>query len=92
MLYLEEDLLLEALEKKETIRFTTPIVYNRIIQRNILRLVETIFNQEDECVCDDALFELVNSFTANTHQSGQKDRLITSIKKRNSLFFKELQG
>src|SRR6478736_1133001 len=38
MLYIEPQLLLDVMEKKDIVRFSTPIVYNQRLERRILSL------------------------------------------------------
>lgn len=81
MLYIEPSLLLEAVEQKDNIRFSSPIIYNQNIQRNILNLSEAIFNEENEHVCDELFLTFADSLTGyETSNNQNQDKLIQKIK------------
>ena len=82
MLYIEPSLLLEAIERKDYIRFSSPIIYNRSIQKNILYLFEAIFNEESEDICDELFLKFADSLTGYESNIIQnQDQLIQRIKK-----------
>lgn len=55
MLYIEPQLLLEVMEKKDIFRFLTPIVYDYRLEQRILSLAKAILSEKDEassaCTC-----------------------------------------
>ncbi|PUB08170.1 AraC family transcriptional regulator [Paenisporosarcina sp. OV554] len=61
MLYIEPQLLLEAIEKKDIVRFSTPIVYDGRIEQNILNLSRAILSGKDEALCSELLLSLTDS-------------------------------
>ncbi len=61
MLYIEPQLLLEAIEKKDIVRFSTPIVYDDRIEQNILNLSRAILSGKDEALCSELLLSLTDS-------------------------------
>lgn len=85
MLYIEPSLLLEATEKKDLIRFSSPIIYNQTIQHHILNLVDAIFHEEDENSCDELFFNLTESLIGyNTTTKDNQDALILKMKEEMS--------
>src|SRR5688572_14673078 len=48
MLYIEPELLLEVMEKKDIVRFSTPIVYEQRLEQRILSLSSAILSGKDE--------------------------------------------
>ncbi|MOA12844.1 transcriptional activator FtrA [compost metagenome] len=61
MLYIEPQMLLEAQKKKDIVRFSTPIVYNRRLEQRILSLSHAILNGQDEALCSELLLSLTES-------------------------------
>lgn len=75
MLYIKPQLLLEVLEKKDWVRFSSPIIYNDRLQKRILNLAHAILNEKDDAFCS----ELFLSLTDNLLQTN----LSLDIKKDN---------
>ena len=61
MLYIEPQLLLEAIEVKDLVRFSTPIVYDDRIEQNILNLSRAILSGKEEALCSELLISLTDS-------------------------------
>lgn len=61
MLYIEPQLLLEVMEKKEIVRFATPIVYDYRLEQRIVNLSHAILNEKDEALCNELLVSLTDS-------------------------------
>ena len=80
MLYIDPTLFLEITEKKDIVRFTSPIVYNYRLEQQILGLSNAILREKDAALCSELLLSLADSFT-------QTD-LCISYKKENSLIRK----
>lgn len=80
MLYIEPTLFLEILEKKNIVRFSSPIVYNYRLEQQILSLSNAILREKDEALCNELLLSLADSFTQNN--------LCRSYKKDNALIIK----
>jgi len=80
MLYIKPELLLEAIDKKDFIRFSTPVVYNRKLEQRILSLSHAILSDQDEALCSELLLSLTESLI-------QTD-LFTDDKKDNVLIIK----
>ncbi|MGG3468458.1 AraC family transcriptional regulator [Neobacillus pocheonensis] len=80
MLYIEPQLLLEVMEKKDIVRFSTPIVYDDRLQQRILSLSNAILSEKDEAFCSELLLSLTDSLTHTN--------LSTSYKKDNALIKK----
>lgn len=77
MLYIEPRLLLEVMEKKDLIRFSTPIVYNNRLKQRILRLADAILSEKAEALCSELLLSLTDSLI--------QTNLSTDYKKDNAL-------
>jgi AraC-like DNA-binding protein len=74
MVYIEPKLFLEILEKKDMVRFSSPIVYNYTFQQRILNLSCAILSGKDEALCSELLLSLTDSFTQpNLCMSYRKD-------------------
>jgi len=80
MLYMEPQLLLEAMEKKEPILFPTPIIYDHRLKEKILNLSNAILNEKDEALSSELLLSLTNSLMQTS--------LSTEIKKDHFLIRK----
>ncbi|WP_153723524.1 AraC family transcriptional regulator [Sporosarcina cascadiensis] len=80
MLYLEPRLLLEAMEQKDYIYFSTPVIYNHNIQQHVMNLATAVLTEADECICDDLLFNLAENLTINTNRIHNQDTLIKKMK------------
>jgi AraC-like DNA-binding protein len=80
MLYIEPKLLLEVMEKKDIVRFSTPIVYDDRLEQRILSLSNAILSEKDETLCSELLVSLTDSLM-------QTD-LSTDNKKDNALIRK----
>ncbi|NGM83836.1 AraC family transcriptional regulator [Paenibacillus sp. 7124] len=80
MLYIEPQLLLEVIEKKEIVRFSTPIVYDCGLEQKILSLSNAILSEKDEALCSELLLSLTDSLV--------QTNLSTEYKKDNALIRK----
>ncbi|PKG22847.1 AraC family transcriptional regulator [Niallia nealsonii] len=89
MLYIEPQLLLEVMEKKDIVRFSTPIVYDNRLKQRILILSNAIFSEKDEALCSELLLSFTDSLIQtnpstnykkdNTFISKAKDMLHTNL-------------
>ncbi|MFP3123835.1 AraC family transcriptional regulator [Ectobacillus funiculus] len=80
MLYIEPQLLLEISEKKDIVRFSTPIVYDHRLEQKILSLSNAILNGKDEALCSELFLSLTDSLI--------QTNLSTDYKKDNALISK----
>lgn len=80
MLYIDPQLLLDVTEKKDIIRFSTPIIYNYKIKQKILNLSNAILSEKDEAYCSELLLSLTDSLI--------QTNLSTDYKKDNDLISK----
>ncbi|MFD2444648.1 helix-turn-helix domain-containing protein [Bacillus sp. CGMCC 1.16607] len=80
MLYIDQPLMLEVTEKKELVRFLTPIVYDKRLEQGILSLASAILSEKDEALCTELLLSLTDSLIQNN--------LSTNHKKDNALIRK----
>ncbi len=61
MLYMEPQLLLEAMEKKDIVRFSNPIVYDDRLKQRILSLSHAILSEKEEALCSELFLSLTDS-------------------------------
>ncbi|MTT31476.1 helix-turn-helix domain-containing protein [Terrilactibacillus sp. BCM23-1] len=77
MLYIEPQLLLEATQKKDIIRFSNPIVYDYRIQEKILNLSHAILSEKDEALCNELFLSLTDSLIqTNLSTDNKKDDIL----------------
>lgn len=91
MLYIEPMLFLEILNKKDIVRFSSPIVYNQELEKSILNLSSAILSEKDEALCSELLLSLVDNFTSTnicTHY--KKDNAL--IKKAKEMIYCKLEN
>lgn len=72
MLYIEPQLLLEVMEKKDIVRFSTPIVYDYRLEQRILSLSNSILSEKDEALCSELLVSLTDSLMQTYLSTGYK--------------------
>lgn len=80
MLYIDPTLFLEIIEKKDIVRFSSPIVYNYRLEQQILSLSNAVLRGTDEALCSELLLSLTDIFT--------QTNLYISYKKENTLIRK----
>ncbi|MEX3622598.1 AraC family transcriptional regulator [Viridibacillus arvi] len=80
MLYIKPQLLLEVIEKKDIVRFSSPIVYDYQLVQRILSLSNAILNNEEDALCSELLISLTDILIQNN--------LSTDNKKDNNLIRK----
>lgn len=77
MLYIDPQLLLEATQKKDIIRFSNPIVYDYRIQEKILSLSHAILSEKDEALCNELFLSLTDSLIqTNLSTDNKKDDIL----------------
>ncbi|PEK98833.1 AraC family transcriptional regulator [Bacillus sp. AFS017336] len=77
MLYIDPQLLLEVIEKKDIVRFTTPIIYDYILEQKILSLTNAIFTGKDEALCSELLVSLTEDLLqTNLSTDYKKDNVL----------------
>ncbi|SFD66206.1 Helix-turn-helix domain-containing protein [Bacillus sp. OV194] len=80
MLYIEPQLFLEVIEKKDIVRFPTPIVYDHRLEQKIVSLSDAILSEKDEALCSELFLSLTDSLI--------QTNLSTDYKKENALISK----
>ncbi|WP_438351904.1 AraC family ligand binding domain-containing protein [Paenibacillus sp. FA6] len=91
MLYIDPQLLLEVIEKKDIVRFSTPIVYDYRIEQRILRLSNAIFSEKDEAYCSELLLSLTDSLIqTNLSTDDKKDNAL--IRKAKEMLHTNLEN
>lgn len=77
MLYIDPALLLEAAEKKEIVRFSTPIVYDYGLEQRILRLAQSVLSEQDEALSSELLLSLADRLVcSNVSTDDRKDNAL----------------
>ncbi|MFF2093842.1 helix-turn-helix domain-containing protein [Paenibacillus sp. NPDC058174] len=90
MLYIDPQLLLEAMGKKDIVRFTAPIVYDHGLKSRIVSLSEAILSEKDEALCNELFLSLTDSFVqTNLSSDCKKDSVI--IRKAKDMIFANLE-
>lgn len=90
MIYIEPQLFLEVMEKKDIVRFSTPIVYDRKLEQRILSLSHAILSEKDEALCSELLLSLTDSLIqTNLSTDGKKDNAL--IKKAKDMLHSNLE-
>ncbi|OHR65729.1 AraC family transcriptional regulator [Bacillus sp. HMSC76G11] len=91
MLYIEPQLLLEVIEKKDIVRFPTPIVYDHRLEQRILNLSNAILSEKDEALCSELFLSLTDSLIqTNLSTDYKKDN--TLIKKAKDMLHANLEN
>ena len=91
MLYIEPQLLLEVIEKKDIVRFSTPIVYDHRLEQKILSLSHAILNGKDEALCSELLLALTDSLIqTNLSTDYKKDNAL--IRKAKDMLYANLEN
>lgn len=82
MLYIEPQLLLEAIEEKEAPRFSTPVVYDGQLERCILNLSDAILKGKDEALCSELYLSLADHLVqTKLSTDGKKEHAMIRIAK-----------
>lgn len=91
MLYIEPQLLLDVIEKKDMVRFSNPIVYDYKLKQRILCLSSAILNGKDEALCSELLLSLTDSLIqTNLSTDCKKDSAI--IRKAKDMLHSNLEN
>ncbi len=65
MLYVDPDMLTEAAGQKDWLRFSSPVVYNPLLNRRILELSQAMTQSGDDAFCTERLVALADSLVHN---------------------------
>ncbi|ETT86413.1 AraC family transcriptional regulator [Viridibacillus sp. FSL R5-0477] len=91
MLYIEPQLLLEVIEKKDIVRFSSPIVYDYQLEQRILSLSNAILNEKEDALCSELLISLTDSLIqSNLSTDHKKDN--TLIRKAKVMLHSNLEN
>lgn len=90
MLYIEPQLLLEAAEKQDIARFSTPVVYDERFEQKILCPSHAILNEKEEALCSELFLSFTDSFVQmNCSTDYKKDNAL--IKKAKDMLQANLE-
>ncbi|UQZ36755.1 AraC family transcriptional regulator [Paenibacillus sp. PK3_47] len=84
MLYIDPELLLEVSERKEIVRFSTPIVYNNSLASKVVSLASAVF-EENEALCSELLLPLTDSLTRSTPSGYDRREDLLMVKAKTML-------
>ncbi|MHA7964879.1 AraC family ligand binding domain-containing protein [Paenibacillus sp. CAU 1782] len=91
MLYIDPDMLGEITEKRETVRFSTPIVYDYGLEQRILNLAHSILHNKDEALSIELLLSLTDRLVQNNLSTdNKKDNAL--IKRAKEIVHANLRG
>lgn len=89
MLYIKPELFLEAVGKKDTVKFSSSIVYNEKLKQDIINLSSAILYEKDELLCNELLLNMADNFTSTDFiVDYKKENLL--IKKAKEMIYYEL--
>jgi AraC-like DNA-binding protein len=91
MLYIEPELFFEVMEKKEIVRFSTPVVYDNILQQKILSVSNAILNEKDEAFCSELFLSLTDRLIQTNLSTGIK-KDITIIRKAKEILHANVEN
>lgn len=72
MLYIEPQLFLEAIEKKDIVRFSNPIVYDYRLKQRILSLSNAILSEKEEALCSELFLSVTENLVQNNLSTDYK--------------------
>lgn len=90
MIYIKPKLFLEALGKKDIVKFTKPIVYEKKLKNDILNLSTAILNDSPESLCSELYLNLTENFTSEDFTLNYKNET-QLIKKAKEFLYYDLQ-
>ncbi|MDN4071737.1 AraC family transcriptional regulator [Fictibacillus terranigra] len=91
MLYIDPQLLLEVIEKKDIVRFSNPIVYDHGLEQRVLNLSNAILSGKDEALCSELLLSLTDRLVqTNFSTDYKKDN--TLIRKAKDMLHTNLEN
>lgn len=90
MLYIDPQLLLEAADKKEIIRFTTPILYDDKLALSVVKLAHAILGGKDESLCSE-LFLSLTDFIMRTDFDSRDEKDHTLVRRAKDMLHANLE-
>lgn len=72
MIYIDPQLFLEVIEKKDIVRFPKPVVYDDRLKQGILNLSYAILSGKDEAVCSELFVSLTDSLVQTKFSTDNK--------------------
>ncbi|MEK4476226.1 AraC family transcriptional regulator [Paenibacillus sp. FSL R7-0048] len=72
MLYIEPQMILDLIEKKDVVRLLEPVVYSSKLRQKVLSLFRAISNERDEALCYDLFITLIESLMQTDLSSDYK--------------------
>ena len=91
MLYIKPKLFLEAINKKDIVQFSSPIVYKQNLQQSILDLSYSILNEKDDALCSELFLNVMDNFTTADFTLDYKKET-SLIKKAKEMIYYEMDN
>ncbi len=89
MVYIKPELFLEAIGKKEIVKFTSSIVYDEKLKQDIYNLSYAILNKKDLALCNELLLNLTDNFSSQDFIIDYKKENL-QVKKAKEMIYYEL--
>lgn len=82
MIYINTKLFSEVADCKEHVRFSSPVVYDYRLRKNILNLINAVFHNGEDAFCSELLIALADSFSqsAKSIVFGENNALMDKAK------------
>ncbi len=87
MLYIKPELFLEALGKKDIVKFSSSIVYNEKLKQDIINLSSAIFFEKDEVLCNELLLNITDNFSSGDFILDYKKESLIVKKAKEMIYF-----
>lgn len=91
MLYIKPELFLEGLEKKDIVKFSSPVIYDEKLKNDILNLGSAILNQKDEAFCSELYLNMIDNFSSKDFLNEYRNES-DFIKKAKEMMYYELDN
>ncbi|MEW4369723.1 AraC family transcriptional regulator [Paenibacillus kandeliae] len=91
MLYVDPQLMTEATGQKELLRFSSPIVYDPVLNRKIVSLSKAMLSDQDDALCSELLISLTDSL-ARTDWTSRASQDVGFIRKSKDMLHADLGG
>jgi AraC-like DNA-binding protein len=72
MLYIDPNFFLEAIQKKDFIRFEKPIIYNHHLKQHLLNLSDAILTEKNSLLCNELFLQLSDSLVEQDFSASLK--------------------
>ncbi|MFF2912697.1 helix-turn-helix domain-containing protein [Paenibacillus sp. NPDC057934] len=91
MLYIDTQMLLEGIGKKDIVRFSTPILYDNRLGQRVVNLSQAILSEKDEALCSELFLSLTDSLVLQTNLSLDDKKDGSIIRKAKDMIYGNLE-